>query len=137
MDLDLSEGAFEWEDEDMSEGPQEYGGLGINERVEQSSSSHGLEGIPDRGGRREGCCIVKTTISVKVRLEEEFEQEWKERGELLRKKEVEYLEEQTKEGEREFEDIIRKQCWQGGWRALGPRKKGWPKRSWRRGLKWL
>ena len=109
MDLDLSEGAFEWGDEDMSEGPQEYGGLGINERVEQSSSSHGLEGSPDRGGRREGCCIVKTTISVKVRLEEEFEQEWKERGELLRKKEVEYLEEQTKEGEREFEDIMKKE----------------------------
>ena len=108
MDLDLSEGAFEWGDEDMSEGPQEYGGLGINERVEQSSSSHGLEGSPDRGGRREGCCIVKTTISVKVRLEEEFEQEWKKRGELLRKKEVEYLEEQTKEAEKEFKDIMRK-----------------------------
>ena len=47
----------------------------------------------------------------------------------MRKKEVEYLEEQTKEGEREFEDIIRKQCWQGGWITLGPRKKGWPRRS--------
>ena len=51
---------------------------------------------------------MKKTISVKVRLEEEFEQEWKERGELLRKKEVEYLEEQTKEGEKEFKDIMRK-----------------------------
>ena len=106
MDLDLSEGAFEWGDEDMSEGPQEYGGLGINVRVEQSSSSHGLEGSPEE---EEGKGVVKKTISVKVRLEEEFEQEWKERGELLRKKEVEYLEEQTKEGEREFEDIMMKE----------------------------